>query len=263
MAKLGARDEARRAGRDMGEASPADYSEALERGLLVLSAFDGEAVRLTQADLSRRLGLPRATVRRAALTLVHMGYLEVDQRAYRLTPKVLELASTYLTANPVSTVLQPVCERLCDRFDASSTVAVLDGPDAVMVARAVPRQSIGFGHGVGFRVPAVRSALGQALLAGLPEDERHAYLARHVSAADVERVGPSVTEVADRGYAYVADDVEVGFHSLAVPLRRWDGRTVAALNVGCRVEHLVRDAMVATVLPELLDVAGAIRRRLV
>jgi DNA-binding IclR family transcriptional regulator len=42
-------------------------------------------------------------VRRALLTLTHMGYVVADDKAYRLAPKVLTLATAYLTTNPRST----------------------------------------------------------------------------------------------------------------------------------------------------------------
>jgi IclR family pca regulon transcriptional regulator len=45
-------------------------------------------------------------------------------------------------------------------------------------------------------------------------------------------------EVTVQGYAYVANEVEAGFHSIVVSLRRWDGTPVAALNVGATIERL-------------------------
>ncbi len=89
-----------------------DHSEALARGLLVLGTFDASHRTQTLSQVATRLDLPRATARRALLTLVALGYLELDARQFRLTPRVLRLASAYLTSNPVSTLLQPACDRL-------------------------------------------------------------------------------------------------------------------------------------------------------
>jgi IclR family pca regulon transcriptional regulator len=84
LGKLVERDQVKRAQRQTVGANPSDYSEALERGLAVLGAFDAEHDRMTQADLAKRLHLPRATVRRSLTTLVHLGFLTVDGRTYRL-----------------------------------------------------------------------------------------------------------------------------------------------------------------------------------
>ncbi|MCI2420913.1 helix-turn-helix domain-containing protein [Saccharopolyspora sp. K220] len=266
MAKLNPRDEARRANRDAGTASPGDYSEALERGLLVLAAFEPGEERLTQSDLSRKLGIPRATVRRALLTLVHMGYVIPENRSYRLAPKVLALASAYLTTNPVSRVLQPTCDDLCEEFGTSCTAAVLDGPAAVMIARALPRQALAVGQGIGFRVPATRSALGRVLISALDDDQFQRYMREHESQHDpaaVAEIAAELSSVREQGYAYVAHEVEAGFHSIAVPLRRWDDTQVAALNIGSSVEHLSQADMFERVLPVLQAVTRKIQSQLV
>ncbi|MGH3586845.1 MAG: helix-turn-helix domain-containing protein, partial [Pseudonocardia sp.] len=141
MARLNAEDATARADRDLPPGvGPGDFSEALARGLRVLQAFDGTHRRMTIADIARAVGLPRATVRRSVTTLVHLGYLSQDGRMHELTPRVLRLATTYLTANTGSAVLQPACERLCAAVGESTSVAVLDGEDAVMIARSIPNQ---------------------------------------------------------------------------------------------------------------------------
>jgi IclR family transcriptional regulator, pca regulon regulatory protein len=265
VAKLNARDEARRAGRELEGDNRGEYSEALERGLLVLTAFERADEQLTQSQLARKLDLPRATVRRALLTLAHLGYVVAENRAYRLAPKVLTLATAYLTTNPVSRVLQPLCDSLSEEFASSCTVAVLDGPAAMMIVRSLPRQSLAIGQGLGFRVPATRSALGQVLLAGLDEERRRRHLTEH-DAGDPEtvaRIEDVLSGVRDQGYAYVAHEVEAGFHSVAVPLRRWDDQQVAALNVGSSVEHLSREDMLERVLPALQASARKIQPQLV
>ena len=265
MAKLNPRDAARRENRDVDASNRADYSEALERGLLVLTAFDRGEERLTQSQLARKLDLPRATVRRALLTLTHLGYVVAEDRAYRLAPKVLTLATTYLTTNPVSRILQPVCEALAEDFQASCTAAVLDGPAAVMIARALPRQSLAIGQGVGFRVPATRSALGRVLISGLDIEERRRYLLGNETSdqGSLAQIEAALSEVGTQGYAYVAHEVEAGFHSVAVPLRRWDDTQIAALNVGSNIEHLSREDMLERVLPVLQTTARKLQPQLV
>ncbi|WP_028921250.1 IclR family transcriptional regulator domain-containing protein [Pseudonocardia acaciae] len=264
MARLADGDSAVRQRRQLSGAAAADFSEALARGLAVLSAFDSEHQRLTQADLARELGLSRATVRRAVLTLEHLGYLVADGRLYRLSPRVLELAASYLTSNAVSAVVQPVCDRICARLRESCTVAVLDGAEVVMVARAVPQRLIAVGAGIGYRVPMVPSALGKVLLAHLGPEERAARLA----AVDIPDAPGAPDEdtfdgIRRDGYCYVANDVEVGFHSVAVPLRRWDGTLVAAMNVGCGTERIGPELMRTEIADLLRTSAEELRARLI
>ncbi|GAA4678851.1 IclR family transcriptional regulator [Pseudonocardia yuanmonensis] len=259
MARLGLDDAQVRRDRQLDGIAPADFSEALARGVAVLRAF-GEGERLTLADLARRLGLPRATVRRAVVTLVHLGYVAAEGRTFALTPRVLELAATFLRANPVSTILQPACERVAAELGEACAAAVLDGGDAVMIARAVPHQLLAVGHGVGYRVPALHSALGRVLLANLPESALDARLA---AVPEPERIRAAVASAGARGWAYVAHEVEPGFHSVAVPVRRWDGSVIAALNIGCGVSRRDRESMLGEVLDRLRSTTDELREQLI
>jgi IclR family pca regulon transcriptional regulator len=247
-------------------AQGADFSEALARGLRLLTAFSAERPRMTLAEAARAVDLPRATVRRSLVTLVQMGYLHMEGRNFELTPSVLTLASAYLTSNPVSRVLQQVCDDLCKRVDESCSVAVLDGPDAVMIARAVPNQLIAIGAGIGYRVPALQSALGRVLLAGLADDARTAYLDRYlgdVPPADTERITQRILDAREAGFAYVDREAEAGYHSVAVPLRRWDGAVVASLNIGSSVQRVSSERMISTFLPALLSLSDELSGQLI
>ena len=89
-----------------------DHSEALARGLQIMATFDGTRRAQTLSEVAATVGLPRATARRALLTLVALGYVALDGRRFHLTPRVLRLATAYLTSNAVSTLLQPACDRI-------------------------------------------------------------------------------------------------------------------------------------------------------
>ncbi|MGW5643546.1 IclR family transcriptional regulator domain-containing protein [Saccharopolyspora sp. NPDC003752] len=258
MGRLADADSAARKQRQLaGAPNAADFSEALARGLAVLAAFDGENRRLTQADLARKLDLSRATVRRAVLTLEHLGYLRAEGRAYELSPRILRLAAGYLTSNVTGALMQPVCDRICARLQEACSVAVLDGADAVVIARAVPNQLIQVGSGIGFRTPANISSLGKVLLAHLPEQERP-------GALDAAGARAGALDGIERdGYCYVANDVEPGAHSIAVPLRRWDGRVIAALHVGCNIERISPETMHGDVLALLREAADELHAQLI
>lgn len=216
-----------------------DFSEALARGLRVIEAFDSPSQALTLTDIARTVHLPRATVRRALLTLVHLGYVEEQGRAFRLTARVLTLAGAYLGSSIATSVLQPVCERLSAEHNETFSVAALDGSHAVMVAYARPRSMYQLGGGVGLRIPAHCTAVGRVLVAAMAEDERTAFVANNTMEAptastitDRAVLARLIAEVAAQGFAIVEDEAEIGFRSLAVPVWRRDGRLGFALNVG-------------------------------
>jgi IclR family pca regulon transcriptional regulator len=167
-----------------------------------------------------------------------------------------------LTSNLVSTVVQPACERICANLEGSCSVSVLDGADAVMIARAVPHRLISIGAGIGYRVPALTSSLGRVLLAHLDPGELAAWRAG-TRLGDQPGLSDDLRKVRADGYCHVVNDVEAGFQSIAIPLRRWDGTVVAAMNLGCSVERFTPDAMRGEVLDALRATAEELRGQLV
>lgn len=266
MSKLRPQDAAKRAAR----ARPADFSEALARGLSVIAAFDSQRRQMTLSDIARAIDLPRATVRRALATLVALGYLETEGRLFRLTPQILKLAIAYLASDPVPGILQPVCERICREVGAACSVAVRDGEEAVMIARTVPARPPPVGLGVGYRLPIFCSALGRVLASAMSDDELDAFLAQLqpvrftrqtvVSKPELRRL---ILEARKKGYALADQEAEVGIRSIAVPLVRFDGKVVAAINVGVHPEQVSAKSMIADYLPILRKEAMALRERLV
>jgi len=109
------------------DASGPDFLEALARGLRVLETFNQDRRQLTLSDIAKLVDLPRASVRRTLHTLVHLGYAEMNDRLFRLTPRVLALARAYLLSNAVTDILQPALERLSEEVGESCSAAVLSG----------------------------------------------------------------------------------------------------------------------------------------
>ena len=77
----------------------------------MIQVFQGQQRYLTLSDISKVANLPRATVRRVLYTLTRLGYVEVDGRLFFLTPKVLSLATSYLSSSSLSSILQPAVDR--------------------------------------------------------------------------------------------------------------------------------------------------------
>ena len=266
MAKLGTDAARRRREAGLGPA----HSEALARGLQILTAFDRTRPSLTLSEAAIIAGLPRATARRALLTLQALGYVSLDGRQFRLTPMVLRLATAYLTSNTVSVLLQPACDRLTALVGESSTAAVLEADEVVMVARALPSQLVPAGVGVGFRLPAHCSALGRVLLAALPDDGLAERLARMTIEAatpftqtDPAAIHAAIRQAREQGYCFVDQEAEHGFRSIAVPLRRFDGTVLAALNIGARAERADAIAMTGPYLEALRVEATALSGALI
>ena len=255
---------------ERADASGSEFLEALARGLRVVEAFGRDRRWLTLSDIARLVDLPRASVRRILTTLVTLGYAEVDGRLFRLTPRVLVLAGAYLSSNAVSDIVQPALERLSDDIGEACSAAVLDGIEVVMIAHASPNRMLPISAQIGFRLPALSSSLGRTLLAALDDKQLDALLARAklskltvATVTDKGELRRAIMKARANGFSLVDQEAEPEFRSISVPLKRRDGRTVAALNVGVHTERVPLDAMRKVFLPRLQALADALAPQLI
>src|SRR5690606_34195827 len=137
------------------------YVRSFARGLAVLRSFGADAPSQTLTQVAERAGLTRAGARRILLTLVSLGYMEMEGRQFRLTPKVLELGFAYLSSLPVWTQAQPVMEALVEELRQSCSAAVLDGDEVVYVLRVPAHKIMSINLGIGSRLPAYCTSLGR------------------------------------------------------------------------------------------------------
>ncbi|WP_416519593.1 IclR family transcriptional regulator domain-containing protein [Streptomyces achromogenes] len=227
-----------------------DFVESLARGLTVLTAFGEGRPALSLTDVARATGLPRATARRALLTHEYLGLVAAaphEDRAFALTPRVLDLGFPPLSRTTLPRLAEPHLRALADRVAEPAALAVLTAD------RTEIQYTAGAGTGgvltvripVGARLPAAATSLGRVLLAdtGTP-------------------AAPELAEARARGYALVDEELESGLRSVAVPVRDRTGRAVAAVNVATHAARRSLEDCVEHLLPALRATADDIQRDL-
>ncbi|GAA2177193.1 IclR family transcriptional regulator C-terminal domain-containing protein [Leucobacter tardus] len=242
-----------------------DFVQSLARGLAVIRAFDAEHPSLTLSEVSRRAEVSPAAARRFLRTLESLGYVRADDRRFALTPRVLELGFSYLSALSLPETMQPHLERLSREVGESVSAAVLAGPEIVYVARVPTRRIMSIGITIGTRFPAAVTSMGRVLLAHLSERDVRALLAEHPphpltdrTTTDVETIIGELARVREQGWAIVDGELELGLRSVAVPVRGRDGSVVAAVNVSMSATRDTVDLVHEVHLPRALATAAAI-----
>ncbi|MFD3943747.1 IclR family transcriptional regulator C-terminal domain-containing protein [Streptomyces sp. NPDC058579] len=234
------------------------FVESLARGLTVLTAFGEGRAALPLSAVAEATGLARATARRALITLEHLGYVTVEGRLFRLTPRVLALGFPCLSRLPLPQIAAPHLAELSRRVHDSASLAVLAGHDVRYTARVATRRIMSVHITVGTRFPAHATSLGRVMLADLPPESRAAWLAdiepRALTPHTVTS-GPELAAVLERvreqGYALVDEELEQGLRSIAAPVRDRTGAVVAAVNVAMHSSRRTVEECVGEVLPEL------------
>jgi IclR family transcriptional regulator, pca regulon regulatory protein len=246
-----------------------DFIEAIARGLDVIRAFQPGQPVMSLAGVAAASGLPRPTARRILKTLEQLGYVRPAGGApaggYELTPAVLDLGMSYVLSRGLWAVARPHLEALVGRTRESSSIAQLDGPDIIYVARVAVPKIVTLSVTVGTRFPALATSLGKVLLAALPPAEAERVLAEPSRSGIAPRWQPdaaeraaALREVRARGWALTDEQLAPGIRSVAVPLRDGDGTVIAALNVNAHAAETPLDVLTGQHLPLLLQAAGAI-----
>jgi DNA-binding IclR family transcriptional regulator len=232
---------------------------ALQRGLQLLAQFSRVERELTGAELSRRLGLPRASVFRILQTLEQMGFVErVGESAhYKLGMAVLRLGFEFLASMELTEIGRPVIDDLSAATGLSAHLVVRDGREVVFVAKSVGRSFIFNSIQVGARLPAHATVLGRVLLSGLSSDELAALYRGVELSAYTEKTPTTVAalkvlidEDAGRGYGVSQGGFESAISTIAAPVIDSRNHVSAAVSVTVpaqQVEPQQLDVLVAQV----------------
>lgn len=222
----------------------ATWSQSLERGLAILSAFGSDRSTIGVSELSRELGLSRSTTHRYIATLTSLGYLQQDAetKRYRLGPRVLDLGFAAINSMDIREISVPHLQALSDATGFTVNMAILDGADVVYIERCRTSRSgqreIDLNLHVGSRLPAYCTAMGKALLAFVSEGRFEEILDQ----SDLVARGPNtitdraalraeMERVRTTGVAVNNEELAYGLRSIAAPIRSRSGEVVAALNL--------------------------------
>jgi DNA-binding IclR family transcriptional regulator len=237
------------------------FVSALARGLEVLRAFTPTEGLLGNGELVQRTGLPKPTVTRLTYTLTKLGYLTYVERLgkYQLAPAALALGYSALANMRIRQLARGPMQKLADYADASIALGTRDRLDLIYVEHCRSKHGMMLRLGLGSRIPIATTAMGRALIAGLPETERDwllGYLRRDAGKgwpklrAGIER---AIEDVATRGFTLALGEWERDINAVGVPLLAPDGSGAFAFNCGAPSFHFTRDRLERDIGPRLVN----------
>ena len=248
---------------------PAEFVEALAKGIAILESFDAANPEMTLSEVARRVGLTPAAARRSLLTLETLGYIGRKDKRFHLRPKLMALGSAFYVTARIDDILQDDLRGIVERFGDASSVGALDGGDVIYVAHHSVQRARRAAAVPGARYPAYATSMGRVLLAGLPDDAIDAYLKSYEpkkltskTCTNPKALRGEVMVARRDGYATSVDQLDYGITALAVPIRDANGQTVAALNSSGYSGMVTPDQLVKDRLPALREAASHIAHQL-
>ncbi|WP_343923530.1 IclR family transcriptional regulator [Rhodoglobus aureus] len=232
----------------------------IARTATLLKVFSGEHPRLKLSEASSRSGLSMTTTHRMLGELVAANLLSrgPDDR-YSIGRTLWELGEI----SPLSLHLRETAlPHLLTLYEATAEnvhLAILDGIEALYVARLVGTNSVPTISRMGGRLPLHTTGVGKVLLAWQDEAFLSAYLARELesptkfSITAEPKLRSQIREVRRSGVSWTHQEMTLGNTSIAVPILGHSG-LLAAVGV---VTHTVK-AETSRLVPVLQNAASAI-----
>ena len=219
--------------------------KSVAKAFAVLQAFGPDSVELVIADVARAAGLDNATAFRMLNTLVGLGYVEKvpDTRRFRLTFKCLDLGFNAIARSDLRSLARPFLREIVGPRVEAASIGVLDGPEVVYVERIqAGLERLAVDVRIGYRIPAHSSALGRALLSGLPTQTQRAILSASPPSRltqhtliDIDQILKETARAKELGYAVSEQETVVGLRVIAAPITDVDGVPIAAISAAAAV----------------------------
>lgn len=210
---------------------------ALARGFAILALVAREPG-LGFSEIRGRLDLPKSSTHHLLATLCQLNALRLlADGGYVLGLHLVELAGLANRHHVLESEALPRLQLLSRTVQLTCHLGVIEGNEAVYLARIEGSSDIRINSWVGKRFPLNRSALGKVLLAWLPPAEAEQIIAQIAfepampnTLRDAAALTAHLALVRERGWATDDEEDAPNIRCLAAPVRDQDGRVVAAIS---------------------------------
>jgi DNA-binding IclR family transcriptional regulator len=224
---------------------------AVERALGMLEAVAQRSGGMTNADLSRRLEIPKSSASYILRALEKHGYVRRDgDGRYRLGMKVLSLSRHALAGLDVREIALPIMRDLMQRSHLTVHLAILDGDEAVYIEKVDSPGFIKMDTWVGKRMEIHTTGVGKSLAAHEPLERVENIVRtrglRKVTPKSIitpQRFFKELERVRELGYGIDDEENSLGVRCLGAPIFNENGRVEASIGVSATVNQVPSEAV--------------------
>jgi DNA-binding IclR family transcriptional regulator len=214
-------------------------SVAVERALSMLEAVAQEPEGLSNADISRKLQIPKSSASYILRTLENQGYLNRDANGkYRVGLKILSLSRGALSGIDVREVALPIMRHLVEKTSLTCHLAILDGPEAVYIEKVEPPGFIRMDTWVGRRMRVHATSVGKALAAFIPQERLEKIVSQRAmekrtpkTITTLPRLLKELEKVRTQGYAVDDEENNLGARCVGAPVFNQQGAIEASVGL--------------------------------
>ncbi|GAB4569317.1 MAG: IclR family transcriptional regulator [Anaerolineae bacterium] len=216
--------------------------QSVLKAIDILQAFQPGEPRLTLAEISQRVGMPKPTVHNLLNTMASRGLIEkTDDGRYALGTAIIALTQAVRVNVELRDRAAPVLRELADACRESVYLMALDGDHGLYIYAVESPRRLLARTAVGDRVPLHCTSVGKAILSALPDEAVEEIVERvglpgftPLTITDPGELRRELAETRQRGYAIDRGEHEPGIFCVGAPILRHDGHVVGACSVSGR-----------------------------
>jgi len=221
--------------------------------LRILEALDASPAGLQLREIAEQTSVNKSTAYRFVAHLENEGYLLRDETgAYVVAPKLTRLGAGIAYHATLRKISRPVAVALSNETKETVNLGVLDGHELLYLEVIESHHSFRMASQPGMHRPLNCTALGNALLAFLPNDQREELLpmltferATPRTIPNLPRFRKELARVLQQGYAIDDQETDMGARCVAAPILDESGSVTAAISVSGPVTRIGRDRIQA------------------
>ncbi len=251
-------------------ASDSSPTTAVERALNILEAAAQRRDGLTNAEISRKLGIPKSSASYILRTLEKRSYLRRDPESgrYRLGLKILSLGGDAQANLDIADIALPLMRILSEKIRMTVHLAVLDQGEAVYIEKVEAPGFFKVNTWVGRRMFLHSTSVGKCLLAWLSKQEIETIVKQQgmkkrtpKTITSISKLLADLEHVKLSGYAVDDEENSLGARCLGAPIFDSMGNATAALGASGTLTQ-TDEANMPRMIEALKETARRISRQL-
>ncbi|MBP1763434.1 MAG: hypothetical protein H6Q65_492 [Firmicutes bacterium] len=226
--------------------------QALVRAIDILNCFE-DAEELGVTEISNKIKLHKSTTFNIISTLEHCHYLEKNENTgkYRLGIELFRMGTK--VRYDLRKIVVPFLEKLLSEFKETANLVVRDGDYVIYLEKIESPHSMRISTAAGSRLPVNTTAVGKAILSGLPDEELDEIINgiplvkfTEYTICDQTILLENIKKVRNSGYAEDFEELEIGLTCVAAPIFNHTGKAFAAISISgptSRMSEEIRNEM--------------------
>lgn len=212
---------------------------SLEDAVAILACFSLEEPALTQAELTRKIGRPKATISRVMRTLRESGILEFEPNGRLYSPglRLFELGQICRSNHNFLEAIQKRLEDICRVGGHTGYITVFDGTDMVVLRIIRGSSPLAISAVPGYRMPPHATSNGRAMLALLSDHEWRQRILDPLpfvslnSPLDHDALLQRIQAIRATGRSYSCDETLRGVSSQGIALRDPESKEIIGVAI--------------------------------